>query len=48
MKQRMQGMVTDVLVTVFLLGSITASSVAPRTIEAIFDGVKTGVLRVML
>ena len=43
MKQRMQGMVMGILVTVLLLGSVTVSAATPRTIEAIFGGVRTTV-----
>ena len=41
MKQRMQGMVMGILVTVLLLSSVTVFAATPRTIEVIFGGVRT-------
>ena len=41
MKQRMQGMVMGVLVTVLLLGSVAAFAAAPQSIEVTFGNIRT-------
>ena len=41
MKQRLQGMVMGVLVTVLMLSTMTVFAAAPQTIEVIFGGVRT-------
>jgi len=41
MKQRMQGMLMGILVTVLLIGTVTVFAATPQTIEVIFGGVRT-------